>query len=272
MSLSGKRECGAPLTEGTARFKSSGREYSGGLIRLRAGGVLELYALAHLIVLAHLAKQGHNSGEGQMEDQWLRQAKRLQAIASSGLHFTHDPFDRQRYEEIGLIANEMLAALGAVPVERIAGLVSDFAKGYSTPKVDVRGALIEDNKILLVRETSDGHWALPGGFADVGLSAAENIVKEFEEEAGLNVAVSRLIDVRHKAKHDYRPDARDFYKLLFLCRRMNDNPPNAGIETSEIGFFPLDRLPQLSTGRTIVSDIETAFAFQAGSMTQTVFD
>ncbi|WP_247562771.1 NUDIX hydrolase N-terminal domain-containing protein [Bradyrhizobium sp. 188] len=90
-----------------------------------------------------------------MEPQWLTYGKRLQAIASSGLHFARDQFDRERYEEIASIANEMLANLGSVPIERIEGLISDFAKGYATPKVDVRGAIVEENKVLLVREKSD---------------------------------------------------------------------------------------------------------------------
>lgn len=81
-----------------------------------------------------------------MEAIWLKNAKRLQAIASTGLSFCKDEFDRERYEEIALIAEAMLADLAAVPVERIRGLVSDFAKGYATPKVDVRAALIENNR------------------------------------------------------------------------------------------------------------------------------
>jgi hypothetical protein len=40
-----------------------------------------------------------------MENQWLAHAKRLQAIASTGLHYTRDEFDRERYREIGEIAN-----------------------------------------------------------------------------------------------------------------------------------------------------------------------
>src|SRR5262249_26893893 len=93
-----------------------------------------------------------------MEDQWLTWAKRLQAIASTGLHFCKDDFDRQRYREVATIAHSMLASLGNIPIERVEGLFSDFAKGYATPKVDVRGAVIEDGKVLLVREKSDGRW------------------------------------------------------------------------------------------------------------------
>jgi ADP-ribose pyrophosphatase YjhB (NUDIX family) len=207
-----------------------------------------------------------------MEPQWLAYAKRLHAIASTGLHFTRDQFDRERYEEITSIANEMLATLGTVPIERIEGLVSDFARGYATPKVDVRGALIEGNSILLVRERSDGLWTLPGGFADVGRSAAQNVEKEMHEEAGLHVSARRLYGVRHKAGASYPPDVRDFYKMFFLCDRVGNSRPRPGTETSEVRFFPLDELPPLSTARVIQADIEAAFSFAAEPQRPAFFD
>lgn len=207
-----------------------------------------------------------------MEPQWLAHAKRLQAIASTGLHFTRDPFDKERYEDIAKIANEMLAALGNVPIGRIEGLVSDFARGYATPKVDVRGALVEDGAILLVREQSDGLWTLPGGYADVGLSAARNVEKEVFEEAGLTVSAQRLYGVRHKAGAGYTPDVRDFYKLFFLCQRSDRAAPCPGSETIEARFFTPDALPDLSRGRTIEADIEAAFAFAADPLRPAFFD
>ncbi|HEX9933522.1 MAG TPA: NUDIX hydrolase [Allosphingosinicella sp.] len=207
-----------------------------------------------------------------MESIWLTHAKRLQAIASTGLHFARDEHDRERYAEVAGIANAMLAALADVPVERIAGLVSDFAQGYATPKVDVRGALIEDDRILLVRERSDGRWTLPGGFADVGLSPARNVEKEILEEAGLAVSARALYGVRHKAKRDYEPDARDFYKLFFLCERRDASPPCAGAETCDARFFPRGRLPELSRARVLESDIEAAFAFHRGELQAAAFD
>lgn len=207
-----------------------------------------------------------------MENTWLAHAKRLQAIASTGLHFCRDEFDRERYQQIADIAHTMLAQLGDVPLERITGLVSDFAKRYSTPIVEVRGALIEDDKILLVREQNDGRWALPGGYADVGLSAAENIVKEISEEAGLSVTARGLYSVRHKAKGPFEPDTRDFYKLYFLCERHNRQAPVAGFETTDARFFSLDDLPELSRGRTVEGDLEAAFAFYRGETTLALFD
>lgn len=210
--------------------------------------------------------------ETVMEPQWLTYGKRLQAIASTGLHFSRDQFDRERYAEIATIANEMLAALGNVPVERIEGLVPDFARGYITPKVDVRGALIEDNAILLVREKSDGLWTMPGGFADVGLSPARNVEKEIHEEAGLRVLARRLYGVRHKAGSGYSPDVRDFYKMFFLCGRDHKIAARAGSETSEARFFARGDLPPLSKGRTLESDIDAAFAFAVDAARPAFFD
>jgi ADP-ribose pyrophosphatase YjhB (NUDIX family) len=207
-----------------------------------------------------------------MEDRWLTHAKRLQGIASTGLHFARDPYDRERYAEIAAIANAMLSDLGGVPIERIEGLVSDFAKGYATPKVDVRGALIEDGRILLVRERSDGLWTLPGGFADIGLSAAENVAKEVEEEAGLAVEVRALYGVRHKAKQPYEPDARDFYKMFFLCGREGRGAPRPGPETLDAAFFAPGALPELSRARVTESDIGAAFDFLSGRRQSALFD
>lgn len=207
-----------------------------------------------------------------MEDRWLQKAKRLHAIASTGLHFAESAFDRERYAEIAAIANEMLADLGNVPLERIGGLIPDFAQGYATPKVDVRGAVFRDDRVLLVQERMDRRWTLPGGYADVGFSAAQNVVKEVEEEAGLRVAVHRLYSVRHKARQPYDPDVREFYKLFFVCGRLDEDEPAPGHETLDAGFFALDALPPLSTHRVLESDIVAAFAARSDPSLPVLFD
>lgn len=208
-----------------------------------------------------------------MEDQWLSWAKQLQGIASTGIHFSRDQYNTDRYQQVAAIANAMLSALGNVPVSRIESLVSDFAQGYATPKIDVRGAVIEDDKVLLVREASDGLWTLPGGYADVGISPSENVVKEIWEEASLKVRAVALYGVRHKARHDYDADARDFYKLFFLCRRLDDATPKPDDgETTEAEFFGRNDLPPLSTGRVLVKDIHAAFTFHADRLRAAEFD
>ncbi len=207
-----------------------------------------------------------------MEDIWLARAKRLLALAETGQHFTKDPFDHERYDEIAGMARAMLADLGQVPLSRIDGLVSEHAGGYASPGIDIRGAIIRDGRILLVRERSDGCWAMPGGFADIGHSPAENIEREVWEEAGLRVRARRLYALRHKARHPYPPDARDFYKLFFLCDEEGSDTPIAGAETSEAAFFAPNALPELSLARNILPDISAAFRADSADQPLTLFD
>ena len=207
-----------------------------------------------------------------MEDQWLAWAKRLQGIAATGRHFAEDDYDRERYVEIEQIATAMMAELANTPIQRIRGLVHDHAHGYATPKIDVRGAVIDGERILLVKERCDGLWTLPGGYADVGISAGDNVVKEIQEEASIPVKARLLYSLRHKARHDYDPDVRDFYKFFFLCEASGDETPQPGPETSEVGYFSLSELPPLSTGRVIRRDIEAAFRCQRAAAGLSDFD
>ncbi len=207
-----------------------------------------------------------------LEDTWLARAKRLLALAETGQHFTKDPFDRERYDEIAGMARAMLADLGRVPVSRIGDLVSDHAGGYATPSLDLRAAVIRDGRILLVQERSDGRWSMPGGFADIGSSPAENIEREVLEEAGVQVRARHLYALRHKARHPYPADVRDFYKLFFLCDEISSTAPKAGSETREAGFFASDALPELSLGRNLKMDIEAAFAAHHAENSTVSFD
>lgn len=208
-----------------------------------------------------------------MEDEWLSHAKKLQAIASTGLHFGASDYDKERYAEVADIADQMLANLGKVPLKSIANIFPEHGKGYANPQIDVRGALINQGKILLVKERSDGLWTLPGGYADVGLSAAENTVKEVHEEASVEVRATRLYAVKHKAKHAYDADMRDFYKFFFLCEPLDSTQlPAPGPETSAAAYFSLDETPPLSTGRIIAADLDLAFEASRDPNFRPLFD
>lgn len=207
-----------------------------------------------------------------MENQWLKKLKRLHAIAETGLSYATSQYDLERYREVSQIALELLSDLAREPIARMEDLVSEGAEGYVTPKIDVRGAVFREGKILLVREKIDGLWTLPGGFADLGLSPAENIEKEILEEAGIVIEASYLYSIRHKAKGEYDPDVRDFYKLFFLCEGEHSGRPVPGDETSGAAYFELDRVPPLSTGRTVESDIHSAWLFNCDRSQATYFD
>ncbi|WP_068118066.1 NUDIX hydrolase [Tropicimonas marinistellae] len=192
-----------------------------------------------------------------MEDIWLGYAKRLQALAATGLHYSPDAFDQERFAEIDTISREMIARLGQVPIGHLKGLAEPH-EGYATPKIDIRAAVFRDERILLVREKVDGKWTMPGGFADIGYTAGDVAVKETWEEATLRVRIAKLYEIRHRARQPGEPDHRDFYKLFFLCTPEDDAPPQPGPETTDARFFETDALPPMSVGRSNPRDVARA--------------
>src|SRR4051794_11576495 len=135
------------------------------------------------------------------EPDWLTWTRELQAIAQTGLAFAQDPYDCERYEMLRALASRMMAVYSDVPVRKIKSLF-EGETGYATPKVDVRDAAFDcSGRLLMVREVADqGRWTLPGGWADVNLTPAENIVKEFQEESGFEVGVRKLAAVWNRTR------------------------------------------------------------------------
>jgi ADP-ribose pyrophosphatase YjhB (NUDIX family) len=207
-----------------------------------------------------------------MEPQWLVWSRRLQAIAQTGLNFCQDKFDRERYEAMRLLAAEIMAHHSGYAAQRIESLFAEQT-GYATPKVDVRGAVFRDGRILLVREMSDGgRWTLPGGWADVNDSPSECVVREVREESGFETVARKLAAVYDRARHAHVP-AMPFhiYKLFFLCDLVGGAPADS-IETTGASFFAEDALPELSVSRTLESQIRRMFAHHRDPALPTDFD
>src|SRR5271156_4108777 len=122
---------------------------------------------------------------------WIQTAQRIQAIAQTGLTYAVSPYDVERYSELSVIAASMLAGPDAERIE-LATLLFSSERGYPTPKVDVRAAVFQEDRLLLVRERADGCWSLPGGWAEVGQSAAESVEREVREESGYIVKAVKL--------------------------------------------------------------------------------
>lgn len=184
----------------------------------------------------------------------LALALRIRAIAQTGLEYCRDPYDRERFEELAGIAHTLIAEPLGVAEETIADIYLP-ERGYPTPKVDVRAGVFRDNKILLVQESSDQCWTLPGGWADEDLSPAACAQRETLEESGFEVAVARLVAVKDRHLHPYLPKRLErIYKLFFLCE-LTGGAAATSLETSAVDWFALDDLPPLSVGRTLPEDI-----------------
>jgi ADP-ribose pyrophosphatase YjhB (NUDIX family) len=193
------------------------------------------------------------------EPRWLTWAREIQALAQTGLTYARDPYDLERYRRLRALAVEVLAAGSGAPLERIAALFEQDT-GYPTPKVDVRGAVIREGRILMVREVGDGRWTLPGGWADVNESAGRCVEREILEESGFEARAVKLAGVwdsrrqGHICVHPYT-----IYKLFFVCEFLG-GAARTSVETSEVDFFSLESLPPLSLGRVNATQIERMFA------------
>ncbi len=206
-----------------------------------------------------------------MEPKWLDWARRLAAISQSGLTYSDNHYEIERYEAIRDIAAEMMADGGRLEKVRLVELFSREA-GYATPKVDVRGAAFRDDKILLVKESVDGLWTLPGGWADVGDSPSEAVERELLEESGFEVRTTKLCAVYDRNKHPHKPSFPfHLYKMFFLCE-ITGGEPTTSPETDAVEFFAENQIPPLSQGRVLPQQIKRMFQYYRDPSLPTDFD
>jgi ADP-ribose pyrophosphatase YjhB (NUDIX family) len=204
------------------------------------------------------------------EPDWVVWARRLRAIAQTGLEFGEIEYDRERYRQVQQIADDIFAKHALVEHQTIREFFR-FDSGYATPQVDVRGAVIENDEVLLVRERLDGLWTLPGGFADVNDSPSQAVEREIVEESGFRAVATKLAMVYDKRLHGHPPSPRHTYKLFFLCERIGGAAATS-FETTAAGFFPLSSLPELSVHRVTFAQIERMFTHHRRPELPTDFD
>jgi len=205
------------------------------------------------------------------EPAWLTIGRELSAIAQTGLSFSRDEYDLQRFRRIRELAAALIAEGSGNEARSILELFERDG-GYATPKVDVRGAVFSGGRILLVQEATDGGWTMPGGWADVGDHPSQAVEREILEESGFQARAVKLIaidDYRaagHPHRHPY-----SIYKLFFLCE-LTGGEARTSTETTAVSFFERTALPPLSLGRTLPAQIERAYRHHAQVDLPTEFD
>ncbi|MDR1061962.1 MAG: NUDIX hydrolase [Clostridiales bacterium] len=207
---------------------------------------------------------------GGCDTSWIEYAKTIQAIAQSGLAFTTNKYEIERYSQLRELSVDMMSRYAETPPPVVRELFAGES-GYQTPKVDVRAAAFSEGKVLMVRETIDGLWSLPGGYADVGWSPKAVAAKEAYEESGYRVEPVKLIAVLDRQFHGHPLSPFHLYKIFFLCEIIGHENVSS-IETSETGFFARDALPPLSTGRVTQAQMDMVFEFNADPSKAAVFD
>ncbi|WP_422857975.1 NUDIX hydrolase [Flagellimonas sp. S174] len=206
-----------------------------------------------------------------MSSNQLNLIKRINAIADTGLFYAEGDYDRERYEELKGIGAELMAQVSEKPLE----VLKDFfvpSESYPTPKVDVRGFLFnEKEEVLLAKESIDGKWTIPGGWADIGSTPSEVATKEIWEETGIEAKVVRLLAVYDKQVHPHPPEPYYIYKIIFYCQ-MTGGLLKPGFDMLDADFFSLDNLPPLSEERILEFQIRQLFQLAKSKTNEVYFD
>ena len=200
---------------------------------------------------------------------WIDWAQEIFSLSQAGLAYSQNPFDLGRYKRLQEITAEIIANQSEIAKESVLKSFSMQA-GYITPKVDVRGAVVQEGKILLIQERADGRWAMPGGWADLGNSPASVAEREVWEESGFRVKAEKVVAVLDAN----RIEPFEFYhayKIIFLCKLL-EGEPRTSDETLAVDFFDLDHLPPLSSYRTNETMLQEVFAHVENPDRRTVFD
>ena len=195
---------------------------------------------------------------------FVKYLQRMIAVTDTGLTFTKDPFDRERYEDLRSLLSEMLNQVSDLDADEVAELLKPTS-AYATPLMDVRAWIVEDEKIYLVREQGENDWALPGGFGEVGYSPTENILKEIEEETGFEAKVERLLAVFDTNR--FQLQSNQYAKFVFECKLL-DGQFQKNQEIADLQFFAIDQLPALSEKRITKEQIEILWQVYKGQKEQ----
>lgn len=203
-------------------------------------------------------------------DHWLTIAKKINSIAQAGLTFTKDEFDKERYLELQQLSIEIINNITDIDTQKL-DFVFNRDIGYQTPKVGVRAVVFREDKILMVKERMDDKWCLPGGYADTGMTPSEIVMNEVKEESGYDVKPIRILGLIDYNKHQSKPFPFDLYQLFMECE-ITGGEAKIGIETSDVGFFSMDNLPELSVRRVTKEQIIKMFELYRNKELEPIFD
>ena len=192
--------------------------------------------------------------------------QRMLAITDTGLTYTKDPFDRERYEDLRQILWSLLQDQTELNQEELTAIFQPSGS-YATPLMDVRAWIVQDQKICLVRGQGEDTWALPGGFGEVGYSPKENIRKEIQEETGFFSEVGSLLAVFDTNR--FQLQNKQYAKFVFDCQLL-DGQFQENQEVAELGFFDISALPPLSEKRITKKQMDILWQVYKGEREQYV--
>ena len=195
-------------------------------------------------------------------------ADELRSIADLGLHYADNDYDRERYRRVLSLSAGLVAAIERRPADEV---MEEYGGSlvHATPYVTADAAVFRDGRILLIRREDNGLWAMPGGVTEVGETWARSVERELHEEAGVEGTATRLLGVFDSRLWGSQVKSH-FYGSVWLVELHEGQTPIAGPETTGVGFFPEDDLPDLSPGHR--RRVPLVFELARGDLPAPYFD
>ena len=170
----------------------------------------------------------------------------LRAIATAGLYYGKTEYDKQRYQQVLSVALDLFAALEERPFEEVQREFVEDNWLHISPAAGAEAVVVREGKILLIKRSDNGLWAVPGGLVEVGETLAEAAQRELWEETGIRGQVTRLLGIFDSRLWHSKTKAH-LYHAVFLAEA-TDVSPRTSSESTEVAFFGENELPELSSG------------------------
>jgi ADP-ribose pyrophosphatase YjhB (NUDIX family) len=195
--------------------------------------------------------------EQEFTPKWLDWAREIQAISQTGLFYAENDYQVQRYSRLLEISAQIISSHADLDYPDLVRIFNNQI-GYATPRIDVRGAAFQAGNLLMVKESIDGGWTMPGGWVDVGDTPSGAVEREMYEESGFVVKARKIIGI-YDANRSGPLEVFHAFKIVFLCDIVSGKARTSE-ETSEVRFFSRKALPgSLSGERTKPRHLEDAF-------------
>ncbi|MFF0558853.1 NUDIX hydrolase [Streptomyces sp. NPDC020472] len=116
-----------------------------------------------------------------------------------------------------------------------------FLPGVSAVVLDDRG------RVLLGKRADNGLWAVIGGIVDPGEQPADCAVREVFEETAVRCVPERIVLVETLRKPVVYPngDICQYMDVSFRCRAIGGEARVNDEESTEVGWFGVDELPEM---------------------------
>ena len=168
-------------------------------------------------------------------------AHELAAMATTGLEFASNDYDRDRFQRMSAIARDLAAMTIDARFTPERPYLPDL--GVVSPKVGCSvAAFDEGGRVVLIKRADNGRWALPGGYAEVGSPPSANALRELHEETGFAAALERLVGV-----YDNRAFASTAAYQFYICvfrARITGGAARPSVETPEVVLVEPEAPPE----------------------------